>query len=252
MDNNEHDQLKILLREITILNVNLSYLHTMNLQDRFIKHPNYGELSILFDKYGSDKGSTMNFPGVNHIYTWLPHAYAYIYEQLFYDKKFEIKTVFECGIGSNNESIPFSMTKSGKPGASLFAWRDYFPNATIYGADIDDKIEIKEDRIITGYMDQTNPETIDKYFAEVCQDKNFDIMIDDGCHTVDANICLFENAFKHLNKNGIYVIEDIFYSNIHKIYNNLIKNHDIDVNYCIMSSMPFLSDNNLIIIRHKS
>ena len=41
------------------------------------------------------------------------------------------------------------MNINGKPGASLRAWRDYFENALIYGADIDKNILFKENRINT-------------------------------------------------------------------------------------------------------
>ena len=36
--------------------------------------------------------------------------------------------------------MEFNMTASGKPGASLRVWRDYFNNAQVIGADIDKRI----------------------------------------------------------------------------------------------------------------
>ena len=48
----------------------------------------------------------------------------------------------------------------GKPGASLRVWRDYFPNAIIYGADIDKDILFAEERIKTFYIDQLDPVAI--------------------------------------------------------------------------------------------
>lgn len=50
--------------------------------------------------------------------------------------------------------------------------------------------------------------------------KNFDIIIDDGLHTTDANVNLFLNSFNKLKKNGIYIIEDVY----HKEFNNIMKN----------------------------
>ena len=54
--------------------------------------------------------------------------------------------IFEVGLGTNNVDVPSNMGKDGKPGASLRAWRDYFPNA-----DIDTRILFKEDKIQTFY-----------------------------------------------------------------------------------------------------
>jgi hypothetical protein len=40
-------------------------------------------------------------------------------------------------------------------------------------------------------------------------DVNFDIIIDDGLHTFEANITLLENSFHKLKEGGIYIIEDV-------------------------------------------
>ncbi len=39
--------------------------------------------------------------------------------------------------------------------------------------------------------------------------KNFDLIIDDGLHTNEANISFFENSFKYLKPDGMFIIEDI-------------------------------------------
>ena len=39
--------------------------------------------------------------------------------------------------------------------------------------------------------------------------EGFDIIIEDGLHTFDANVCFFENSIHKLNPNGYYIIEDI-------------------------------------------
>ncbi len=38
--------------------------------------------------------------------------------------------------------------------------------------------------------------------------KNFDLIVDDGLHTYEAAITLFENSIEWLSGNGIYIIED--------------------------------------------
>ena len=37
----------------------------------------------------------------------------------------------------------------------------------------------------------------------------FDIIIEDGLHTFEANKCFFENSIHKVKRGGIYIIEDI-------------------------------------------
>jgi hypothetical protein len=144
------------------------------------------------NKYGSDKGN-------GH------HNYTLFYETLF--KRDEKLSLFELGIGSNNVNVPSNMGINGKPGASLYAWREYFPNAMIYGADVDKNILFESNRIKTFYCNQTDKEIIKNMWD--CIPEQFDIIIEDGLHTFEANVCFFENSIHKLKKNGYYIIEDI-------------------------------------------
>ena len=157
------------------------------------------ELSNLMNLYGSDKG------GKND-----QHNYAEYYSYIFKKKRKIIKNFLEIGLGSNNTEIACNMGVEGKPLASLKAWRDYFPNAEIYGGDIDKNILKDGLRIKTFYLDQTDPTSISKMFKKI-GDKNFDIILDDGLHEFNANICLFENSIKFLDNYGTYIIEDVYY-----------------------------------------
>ena len=96
-------------------------------------------------------------------------------------------------------------------------WKDYFVNANVYGADIDKEILKNEDRIKTFYVDQTNAISISELYKNI-GNVNFDIIIDDGLHEYNANICLFENSFKYLSKQGIYIIEDVFFKDKKKFF----------------------------------
>ena len=156
------------------------------------------ELKRLMDLYGSDKG------GINK-----HHNFAQYYSKIFNSKKDQIKNFLEIGLGTNNLDISSNMGVDGKPLASLKAWRDYFKNANIYGADIDKDILKNEERIKTFYVDQTNPSSIDKMFKNIGVSK-FDIILEDGLHEYNANICFFENSIKYLAPNGVYIIEDIY------------------------------------------
>ena len=162
-------------------------------------------LNHLFDYYGSDKGTLSD--EIKKPYPWYAHTYGAYYSKLFDHCIDKIKLVFECGIGTNNPNLISSMNINGKPGASLRAWRDYFKNANIYGADIDKNILFVEDRIKTFFLDQADKNSVVKMWSDLNK-KNFDLMVDDGLHTYQAAIILFENSIEWLGENGIYIIED--------------------------------------------
>jgi hypothetical protein len=171
-------------------------------QSRFLDK----SLTDLMNYYGSDKG------GFNK-----DHNFSDYYSTIFFDKKESVKNILEIGLGTNNIKVPSNMGLQGKPLASLRAWKDYFANANVYGADIDKEILKNEDRIKTFYVDQTNPISISDLYKNI-GNINFDIIIDDGLHEYNANICLFENSFKYLSKQGIYIIEDVFFKDKKKFF----------------------------------
>jgi Glycosyl transferase family 2 len=155
-------------------------------------------LCPLMDKYGSDKGPRVG--NTTH------HTYTTEYHELFKDMVDRTLNVFELGLGTNNAEFPSNMGPNGRPGASLRAWREYFPHSSIYGADIDKGVLFEEDRIHTTYCDQTNPSVVRSMWESL---PDMDIIIDDGLHTFDANVIFFENSIHKLKPTGIFVIEDI-------------------------------------------
>ena len=193
-------------------------------------------LTELMNFYGSDKGGRNNH-----------HNYTNYYSEIFFNKKENIKNFLEIGLGTNNIKVASNMGKNGSPLASLRAWRDYFKNANIYGADIDKDILLNENRIKTFYVDQTNPKTIKELFFKIGV-KKFDIIIEDGLHEYNANICFFENSIEYLEKNGIYVIEDIYFKDQEKFINYFSKTN---YNFSIIDIFhkDNIANNCLIVIR---
>ena len=219
----------------------------VNYLSRYPKN-GFGELALLCDKYGSDKGSVYFEQSKSlHAYPWFPHTYTDIYEVLFGNIRYKVKNIFECGIGTNNQDVKSNMSKNGKPGASLRVWQDYFVNATIWVADIDKGCLFNEDRIKTGFIDQTSAQLI-KVFFESTNVNKFDVMIDDGLHNTYAALTLFQNSIDYLSDDGIYVIEDLSVDAIQIIRDELSKKSEYTVSYIIMDNSQIF-DNNLIIIR---
>ena len=166
---------------------------------------NKTELCKIMEKNQSDKA-----PGLSG-----HHNYTLEYSRIFKNIKDNASNIFELGLGTNNTDIPSNMGENGKPGASLYGWKEYFLNAHIYGADIDSRILFSDDRISTFYVDQTNSETIDILWTnEKLKNIQFDIMIDDGLHELDANINFLKHSIHKLKPFGIYIIEDIIFDKI--------------------------------------
>ena len=153
------------------------------------------ELCNIMKNHGSDKGAD-----------W--HNYTQTYSALFGNLQEEIKLVFELGIGSVNPTINSHMKSIYSPGGSLRGWREFFPTAQIYAADIDKDILQPEERITKFYVDQTNAGVVKEMWNQVGKN-NFDIIIDDGLHTYKANKTFFENSYTQLSDTGIFIIEDI-------------------------------------------
>lgn len=162
----------------------------------------YTELCELMGKYGSDKG--------HKDIDRSPHNYTTLYYQLFKPIRYDKLRIFELGLGTNNTDVLSNMGINGKPGASLRGWASFFPNASVYGADIDKRILFNEDRIKTYYCDQTSPEIIhDMYTKHAELHEEFDIIVEDGWHTFPAQVTFFENSIHKVKKGGYYVIEDV-------------------------------------------
>jgi len=201
--------MKLIRNIIRKIKYKLRFLNRDNkTQLNFTVNANFdSELTNLMNLYGSDKG------GKND-----QHNYSEYYSHIFSKKKKIIKKFLEIGLGTNNVDIACNMGVEGKPLASLRAWRDYFPNAEIYGGDIDKDILKNDIRIKTFYVDQTDQTSVLNMFKKI-GDKDFDIILDDGLHEFSANICLFENSIKYLDSNGTYIIEDVYYKDKKRFIN---------------------------------
>jgi hypothetical protein len=157
-------------------------------------------LCEIMQRNKSDKGSINNSS---------MHNYTTFYYSLFKNVCKNNLRIFELGLGTNNVNLQSNMGPDGRPGASLYGWQEFFPNSTIFGADIDSDILFNINKIKTFYCDQTNPHIIKHMWNTPDLQENFDIIIEDGLHTFNANVCFFENSIHKLNPNGYFIIEDI-------------------------------------------
>jgi len=107
---------------------------------------------------------------------------------------------------------PMSLLEFGVlHGGSLQMWKHYFGSqAQITGVDINPRCaELAEERIDILLGDQESRASL----RQICAAKpKFDIIIDDGGHTMLQQRLTFEEMWGHLKEGGVYLCEDLLTS----------------------------------------
>ena len=78
--------------------------------------------------------------------------------------------------------------------------------------------------------------------------KKFDIILEDGLHEYNANICFFENSIDYLSDDGFYIIEDIYFKDKVKFI-NYFKNYDYNYSIIDIHHNKNIANNCLVIVR---
>lgn len=155
------------------------------------------DLSELFNFYGSDKDR---------------NGYTPVYDAILQHRRAEPIQLLEIGIGTMIPEAFSSMhgfaLDGYKPGGSLRAWRDFFPNGSIYGLDVQPDTVLSEERIRTGLANSTKAEEVEAALKEFGVEQ-FDIIIDDGSHFGDDQQVTLANLYPKLKVGGVYIVEDI-------------------------------------------
>lgn len=153
--------------------------------------PNDGRLQENLRWYkGLYPSKTLHELGTTTDKSWT-HGYLHLYQALFEPIRRTAQTVLEIGINT---------------GDSIRMWRDYFTNAHVYGLDVVDNCGglVGEDRITATFRDAYTKETVDS-FGET----RFDVIVEDGVHTLESMRFVVQAYSKLLSTTGILVIEDI-------------------------------------------
>lgn len=119
-------------------------------------------------------------------------SYTDFYFELLKDKRRRTKKVLVVGIGN---------------GANLKVWRDFFPNAKIYGADYRNDALINEDRIESILCDQRRKDHLDSLIAKI--GPNIDLIIDNGSHRTRDQIFTCLTLMPQVKEDATYVVQDI-------------------------------------------
>ena len=163
------------------------------LYDYFANHPTRMCRNFFF--HGSDKAMG-----------W--HNYGYIYNFLLGRMSGEIRAMLEVGTGKDRSGPDLTTGVSGAPGVSFGAWKECFPMAAIFTAEPNAHIAHQETQVETYWVDQTNPKTIEQLFESIGL-RHFELIIDDGLHSFQANRMLMDRAYRRVADGGLYIIEDV-------------------------------------------
>lgn len=145
---------------------------------------NNNPLDKLALKYGTDKSSQS-------------HNYTKLYDTYFSSMRNEPIRFLEIGILN---------------GSSALMWENYFGNASLYFIDIDEKSIYSAQKALSTRshcykVDQSNVNSLLSFTQQ--SGGNFDIILDDGGHTMQQQITSFKTLFPFLKENGVYIIEDL-------------------------------------------
>lgn len=156
----------------------------------------YVSVKDFLDREGSDKG------------TW----YGGLYDVLLQPYRQSIRCVIEIGIGTLIPDAPSSMVGWAadwyRPGGSLRAWRDFLPYAEIHGVDVAPDTQFTDDRIHTYLCDSSDSEQVTAVLRFIAN-RTPELIIDDGLHTLDAQLRTLRNFLPILRNAGLYVVEDV-------------------------------------------
>lgn len=138
------------------------------------------------------------------------HSYHEHYAKRFDPIRKDVKKILEIGVFR---------------GHSMLMWEKYFPNAQIYGVDIDysphnfgvNAYELCKDkkRIHLFKMDACKEENVFNLMKTIGED--VDIIIDDGSHHPMHQLISLVSYTDYLKPNGYFVVEDVF---MHKMFDN--------------------------------
>ncbi|SRR5581483_1219302 len=140
----------------------------------------YRQMDEIALHAGADKGSHF-------------HNYTEVYSRYFAPLRDKPIKFLEIGINT---------------GSSVKMWEEYFPFAELHFMDITfENIQYHTKRAQYHQYDQENISALEHFAQE--NGSNFDVILDDGGHTMRQQIHSFIALFPHVKSGGMYIIEDL-------------------------------------------
>jgi predicted O-methyltransferase YrrM len=164
------------------------------------------ELCLLCRNSGTDKSVYTIYEGGHN------HPYSVPYSLLFETMRNKQIKFLEIGVYR---------------GSSLYAWRNYFSNARLYGFDIDKDamstiITLPDTTldIVDASIESNLIAGLDRHTTD---GELFDVILDDASHSPDHHKLLIPIALKYLKQGGILIIEDVYRDLDQNMYLDVIK-----------------------------
>ena len=163
---------------------------------------NTDSLDELFHYYGSDKAEIFKATKEKG------HGFSKFYSQKLNYLRDKDINILEIGSYS---------------GASAAAFKKYFKNSKIYCFDINiSNFKYSSKDIHVFGLDVNDKKKLDRTLKEIgVKQEYFDLIIDDGSHNLNDILFSIKYLFKHLSKNGVYIIEDFKHPNYYKYNRNI-------------------------------
>ncbi len=164
----------------------------------------FNSIDELFYYYGSDKSDQIkksNSAG---------HGYSKFYTKYLEDLKNKKNNILEIGSFA---------------GASAASFAKYLPGSKIFCFDINvsNFNFVSKDIHVYG-INVANVEKTEEVLKKIFKNYNFelfDIIVDDGSHNLSDMLTSFSTFFKHLKKDGVFVIEDFKFPNYYSYNKNV-------------------------------
>ncbi|KAM4058029.1 methyltransferase [Hirsutella rhossiliensis] len=141
-------------------------------------------------KHGTDKVTT--------------HSYQHMYEKYLLPLRSLPLKMLEIGLGCNMDY---------GPGASYYTWLEYLPNVELYFIEFDALCANKyQDKTANAHVfvgDQADADFLERFAADTTAHGLFDIVVDDGGHTMEQQMTSLERLWPIVKPGGLYVIEDL-------------------------------------------
>lgn len=187
-------------------NSELPAITVPSLSDAVSKLPEYVTAGEEFSRKMAEFCKTTKF--LSYTQEVGSSGYQDIYAQILKNIGEENVRILEIGIGVNDPTAKSGMNSNHLPGASLNGWCGYFPGAEVHGADVDRRCLVDSDAYKTHFVDQHDPESLRELARNL--GGKFDLIVDDGLHTPEANANVIAAFLPLLKPRGILVIEDIY------------------------------------------
>lgn len=155
------------------------------------------DLCKLGIKYPTDKSPYNTQSAITKHGSGHRHPYTAVYDFIFSPIRYNNINIAEIGVLDN---------------MSMLCWREYFPNATLVGFDINQSFldNGKSLNLSNTTYDFMNVKDILSIKSGLSKYAKYDIIIEDTTHQIDDQIRVCSIAHNYLKPGGILIIEDIF------------------------------------------